>query len=173
MADKNMSDEEKTNEGALSDTENVSGGNGAGADDKQFLLQQLYIKDLSFEAPNTPDVFNEQKLDTDTQMNIKSSHRQVGDENYEVALHLSIHAKNGEQSVFLVELEQAGIFLVKGYSEDDTKGLLATYCPATLFPYAREAISSVVGRGGFPPLMLQPINFDALYAQAAESKQTA
>ena len=167
-----MSDDDKTSKGASSGAENVSGGNGAGVDDKQFLLQQLYVKDLSYEAPNTPDVFNEQKLDTDTQMNIKSSHRQVGDENYEVVLHLSIHAKNGEQSVFLVELEQAGIFLVKGYPEEDAKSLLATYCPATLFPYAREAISSAVGRGGFPPLMLQPINFDALYAQAAESEQT-
>jgi len=168
-----MSDEEKTNEGTLSNTETVSSGNGTGTDGKQFLLQQLYVKDLSYEAPNTPDVFNEQKLDTDTQMNIKSSHRQLADETYEVVLHLSIHAKNGEQSVFLVELEQAGIFLVKGYAQDDAKGLLATYCPATLFPYAREAISSAVGRGGFPPLMLQPINFDALYAQAAESEQTA
>lgn len=168
-----MSDDDKTSKGAIREAEKTSGGNGTGADDKQFLLQQIYIKDLSYEAPNTPDVFNDQKLDTDTQMNIKSSHRQLADETYEVVLHLSIHAKNGEQSVFLVELEQAGIFLVKGYPQDDTKGLLATYCPATLFPYAREAISSAVGRGGFPPLMLQPINFDALYAQAAESEQTA
>ncbi len=167
-----MSKKTKASKGTISEAKKASGGNGAGADERQFLLQQLYIKDLSYEAPNTPDVFNDQKLDTDTQMNIKSSHRQLVDETYEVVLHLSIHAKNGEQSVFLVELEQAGIFLIKGYPEEDTKGLLATYCPATLFPYAREGISSAVGRGGFPPLMLQPINFDALYAQAAESKQT-
>jgi len=168
-----MSDEEKTSNGTKSVEEKTFGGNGTGTDEKQFLLKQLYIKDLSYEAPNAPDVFNEQKVDTDTQMNIKSSHRQLASETYEVVLHLSIHAKNAEQSVFLVELEQAGVFVIKGYTESDIKGLLATYCPATLFPYAREAISSAVGRGGFPPLMLQPINFDVLYAQTAETKQTA
>ena len=167
-----MSDEKKSSKATKSVEGKTLGGYGTGTDEKQFLLQQLYIKDLSYEAPNVPDVFNEQKVDTDTQMNIKSSHRQLGSETYEVVLHLSIHAKNAEQSVFLVELEQAGIFLIKGYAESDTKGLLATYCPAALFPYAREAISSAVGRGGFPPLMLQPINFDVLYAQAAETKQT-
>lgn len=168
-----MSDEEKTSKDTKSVEEKMLGGNGTGTDEKQFLLQQLYIKDLSYEAPNTPDVFNKQKVDTDTEMNIKTSHRQLASETYEVVLHVSIHAKNGELSVFLLELEQAGVFLVKGYSESDAKGLLATYCPATLFPYARETISSAVGRGGFPPLMLQPINFDVLYAQAAETKQLA
>lgn len=168
-----MSDEEKTSNGTKGVEEKTFGGNGTEKDEKQFLLKQLYIKDLSYEAPNAPDVFNEQKVDTDTQMNIKSSHRQLASETYEVVLHLSIHAKNAEQSVFLVELEQAGVFAIKGYTESDTKGLLATYCPATLFPYAREAISSAVGRGGFPPLMLQPINFDVLYAQTPDTKQTA
>ncbi|SVB76509.1 uncharacterized protein METZ01_LOCUS229363 [marine metagenome] len=168
-----MSDEKKASKATKSVEGKTLGGNGTGTDEKQFLLQQLYIKDLSYEAPNVPDVFNEQKVDTDTQMNIKSSHRQLASETYEVVLHLSIHAKNAEQSVFLVELEQAGVFVIKGYTESDIKGLLATYCPATLFPYAREAISSAVGRGGFPPLMLQPINFDVLYAQTAETKQTA
>ena len=95
-----MSDEEKTSNGTKSVEEKTFGGNGTGTDEKQFLLKQLYIKDLSYEAPNAPDVFNEQKVDTDTQMNIKSSHRQLASETYEVVLHLSIHAKNAEQSVF-------------------------------------------------------------------------
>lgn len=152
----------------MSEEQNLIGGNGAEIGDKQFLLQQLYLKDMSFEAPNSPDVFNADRTDADTQLNIKSSHRQVADDAYEVVLNLSVHAKNGEQTVFLIELEQGGMFQIKGYSPDETRTLLGTYCAATLFPYAREAISSVVGKGGFPPLMLQPINFDAIYAQAAQ-----
>ena len=96
-----MSDEQN-----LSEEQNVTGGNGAETSDKQFLLQQLYLKDMSFEAPNSPDVFNTDRTDADTQLNIKSSHRQVDDGAYEVVLNLSVHAKNGEQTVFLIELEQ-------------------------------------------------------------------
>ncbi len=152
----------------MSEEQDLTEGNGAETADKQFLLQQLYLKDMSFEAPNSPDVFNADRTDADTQLNIKSSHRQVASDAYEVVLHLSVHAKSGEQTVFLIELEQAGLFQINGYSPDETRALLGTHCSAALFPYARETISSMVGKGGFPPLMLQPINFEALYAQAAQ-----
>jgi preprotein translocase subunit SecB len=149
-------------------------GNGAsksnGSGNRTFLLQQLYVKDLSFEAPNTPQIFQESSIEPETELNIRNSHSAIGDNLYEVILHISVHAKKDEQTIFLAELDQAGLFLLNGYTPEQSNMLLGTQCPSTLFPYAREAISSLVGKGGFPPLILQPINFDALYAQAREQQ---
>jgi preprotein translocase subunit SecB len=151
-----------------------SNGNGAGAANRQLqlLLRQLYVKDLSFEAPNSPAVFGE-KFDPDVKLNLQTAHTQVAEDVYEVVLHLSAHATAGERSLFLVELDQAGLFQMSGYNADEMKLILGTHCPATLFPYAREAISSLVVRGGFPPLLLQPINFDALFAQTQRTRDSA
>ncbi len=135
---------------------------------KQFLLHQLYIKDLSFESPNSPEVFVNVGAEMETQMNIKNSHRELDKHQIEVVLHLSVHAKRGENTVFLIEIEQAGIFEMKGFHKEELGQIIGTHCPATLFPYAREAISSTATRGGFPPLILQPINFEALYAQSIQ-----
>jgi len=157
------------------DGKTQSNGNGSGksngSDNRAFLLQQLYVKDLSFEAPNTPQIFKESSIEPETELNIRNSHSLIGDNLYEVVLHISVHAKKDTQTIFLAEIDQAGLFLVRGYNPEQANMLLGTQCPATLFPYAREAISSLVGKGGFPPLMLQPINFDALYAQAREQQK--
>ncbi len=142
--------------------------NGAATGGKQFLLHQLYVKDLSFESPNSPEVFQQMDAEMDTQMNIKNSHRQLRENVFEVILHLSVHAKRGDTTVFLIEADQAGIFEMKGFHEEELAQIIGSHCPATLFPYIREAISSAATRGGFPPLVLQPINFDALYAQSVE-----
>lgn len=150
---------------------NGSSGKSNGSDNRAFLLQQLYVKDLSFEAPNTPQIFQESSIEPETELNIRNSHSAIGDNLYEVILHISVHAKKDTQTIFLTEIDQAGLFLVRGYNPEQANMLLGTQCPATLFPYAREAISSLVGKGGFPPLILQPINFDALYAQAREQQQ--
>ncbi|MGI9290489.1 MAG: protein-export chaperone SecB [Gammaproteobacteria bacterium] len=141
---------------------------------RAFLLQQLYIKDMSFEAPNTPQIFQESSVEPDTELNIRTSHKTIGEHQFEVILHVRVHAKRGEETIFLIELDQAGTFAIQGYTSEDTATLLGTQCPTTLFPYAREAISSLIGKGGFPPLILQPINFDALFAQAQQqaSQQT-
>jgi preprotein translocase subunit SecB len=155
---------------------NPTNGNGNGNDasnastERAFLLQQLYIKDLSFEAPNTPQIFKKTDIEPDTELNIRNSHSAMGDDLYEVVLHISVHAKKGDDTIFLTELDQAGIFLVKGYTPEEAAMLLGTQCPATLFPYARETISSQVGKGGFPPLILQPINFDMLYARVRDQQ---
>ena len=157
------------------DVKAQSNGNGSskteGGNNRAFLLQQLYVKDLSFEAPNTPQIFQESSIEPETELNIRNSHSGIGDNLYEVVLHISVHAKKESQTIFLAEIDQAGLFLVRGYNPDQTNLLLGTQCPATLFPYAREAVSSLVGKGGFPPLILQPINFDALYAQAREQQK--
>jgi len=147
-------------------------GNGSGSDNLVFLMQQLYVKDVSFEAPNTPQIFQESSIEPETELNIRNSHSPVGDNLYEVILHISVHAKKGDQTIFLAEIDQAGLFLIEGYAPEQAAILLGTQCPSTLFPYARESISSLVGKGGFPPLILQPINFDALYAQAREQQNT-
>ncbi|MDH3506363.1 MAG: protein-export chaperone SecB [Gammaproteobacteria bacterium] len=137
--------------------------------EKQLLLQKIYIKDLSFESPKTPDVFATNSA-PQTQLNIRSGSREVAPETQEVTLTLTVEAKSEDNTLFLIELVQAGIFLIKGYTNDEQQMLTGSYCPGSLYPFAREAIADIVTRGGFPQLLLQPINFDALYAQAMRER---
>lgn len=159
-------------------TENNSTGNsaaaGAGATDasqpqRQLVLQKIYIKDLSFESPNSPQVFAGQSGEPQIQFNLKSSSRQVGETAWEVLLTITVEAKGAEErTLFLVELQQAGIFNLQGYSEEEMRPLIGSYCPSVLYPYAREVVSEAISKGGFPQLLLQPINFDAVYMQAQQ-----
>jgi preprotein translocase subunit SecB len=165
-----MSADEAAGNGVKTNGNGSTNGNGTKAGNRVFLLQQLYVKDVSFESPNTPKIFQESRIEPDTELNIRNSHNAISDDQYEVILHIRIHAKREEETIFLTELDQAGVFAIQGYTPDQTAALLGTQCPTTLFPYAREAVSSLVGRGGFPPLILQPINFDALYARAREQQ---
>jgi len=136
---------------------------------RQLLLQKIYLKDLSFESPKAPDVFTS-NASAQTQLNIRSSNRDVGTNHVEVTLTLTIESKDKEETLFLVEIAQSGVFLVEGYSQEERAALLGSFCPGTLYPFAREAVSDIVTKGGFPQLLLQPINFDALYAQAVKSR---
>jgi len=137
---------------------------------KQLILQKIYIKDMSFESPKAPAVFNTQ-VAPQTQLNMRSSAREVGPDTQEVTLTLTVEAKDQDSTLFLVEIAQAGIFTLQGYNEQERAMLMGSYCPSTLYPYAREAISDIVVKGGFPQLLLQPINFDALYMQAMQQRQ--
>lgn len=155
-------------------SDNTTNGNGSTQQPEQaFLLQQLYVKDMSFESPNSPAIFREANVEPETELNIRNSHAAIEDGVFEVVLHISVHAKVGDKTIFLAELDQAGIFAIRGYTPEQTAMLLGTQCPTTLFPYARESVSTLVGKGGFPPLILQPINFEALYAQAQTKGQQA
>lgn len=136
---------------------------------KQLMLQKIYIKDLSFESPKSPDVFATDSA-PQTQLNIRSGAREVGTDTQEVTLTLTVEAKDEDKTLFLIELVQAGVFLIKGYSDEEQHMLTGSYCPGSLYPFAREAIADIVTRGGFPQLLLQPINFDALYAQAMRER---
>lgn len=139
---------------------------------KQLILQKIYVKDLSFESPKAPDVFRlETDEQTQTQLNMRSGHKDIGGDNFEVTLTMTAEAKLNEDTLFLVEITQAGVFLLQGYTAEERQTLIGSYCPATLYPYAREAISDLSTRGGFPPLLMQPINFDALYAQALRERE--
>ncbi|QUN05958.1 protein-export chaperone SecB [Shewanella yunxiaonensis] len=136
----------------------------------QFSIQRVYIKDVSFETPNSPAVFQKEwtpeiKLDLDTRS------AKLADDVYEVILSLTVTAQNGEEVGFLCEVQQAGIFGISGLTEPQLAHSLGAFCPNVLFPYAREAVSSLVSRGTFPQLNLAPVNFDALFAQYVQSRQ--
>ncbi len=139
------------------------------SDQQQFALQRIYVKDLSFEAPLGPEAFRQQwkpkvKLDLNTK-NAKAE-----DNIYEVVLTLTITAHQEDKTAFLIEVQQAGLFLCKGLEGDQLHQVLGSVCPNILFPYAREAVDNIVLKGSFPPLMIAPVNFDALYQQAMQQQ---
>jgi preprotein translocase subunit SecB len=135
---------------------------------KQLVLQKIYIKDLSYESPKAPEIFRTNAT-PQTQLNIRSSNVDLGSGNVEVTLTMTIESKDNNSTIFLIEIAQSGVFLIDGYTPQERAVLLGSFCPATLYPFAREAISDIVVKGGFPSLLLQPINFDALFAQASKS----
>ncbi len=143
---------------------------------EQFAIQRLYVKDLSFESPKVPEVFQER---WQPQMNVElhTETRQLAEGVNEVTLSLTVTVTNNDKTAFLAEVKQAGIFTLKGFEPAQIGHMLGSFCPNILFPYAREAITDLVSRGGFPPLYLNPVNFDALYAEhlrrAQEGEQPA
>src|SRR5262245_22325486 len=139
------------------------------APQKQLLLQKIYVKDLSFESPKAPMVFT-QNVSPQTQLNVRSSAQQVAPDTQEVTLTITVEAKDKDSTLFLAEVAQAGIFVIQGYTAEEMSILMGSFCPNTLYPFAREAISELVSKGGFPPLLLQPLNFDAIYAQAVQER---
>lgn len=138
---------------------------------QQFALQRIYTKDLSFESPTTPAVFKKQwQPQVNVDLGTKSD--KIDDQgNYEVVLSITITAKVEEETAFLAEVQQAGIFFVTGIEGEDLRRVLGTAAPNILFPYARECIDTLCVKGGFPAVMLAPINFDALYQQALAKAQ--
>jgi preprotein translocase subunit SecB len=140
------------------------------APQKQLLLQKIYVKDLSFESPKAPMVFT-QNVSPQTQLNVRSSAQQVAPDTQEVTLTITVEAKDKDSTLFLAEVAQSGIFVIQGYTAEEQQILIGSFCPNTLYPFAREAISDLVTKGGFPQLLLQPLNFDAIFAQALQERQ--
>jgi len=136
----------------------------------QLSIQKIYVKDFSFESPNAPAIFTEQ-LNPAVDIHFGNATKELSDNNHEVVLTVTVTVKENDRSVYLVEVQQAGIFTLSGFPEDHLAPILATACPNILFPYAREAISDVVTKGGFPQLLLSPVNFDMLYAQELQRRQ--
>jgi len=137
--------------------------------DAQFLIQRVYMKDMSFEAPNTPAIF-QKKWEPELSLDLNTSHTKLENDVYEVILHVTATVKNDNEVAFLAEVKQSGIFTIKGAPEDQLDHLLGSFCPSILYPYAREAITSEVVRGSFPQLVLAPVNFDALYTQQKQTE---
>jgi preprotein translocase subunit SecB len=130
-----------------------------------FSIQKIYVKDVSFESPATPKSFSFDKWEPKIELNFNNANTSIDDNLYEAVLTVTATVKQKEKTAFLVEVQQAGIFAVVGFNENDRKYLLGSQCMNILFPYAREAISDLTTRGGFPPLLLSPVNFDAIYQQ--------
>ncbi|MBE2259929.1 MAG: protein-export chaperone SecB [Candidatus Accumulibacter sp.] len=137
-----------------------------------FAIEKIYIKDLSVEVPNAPQIF----LDRDTPnvgIQLQTKAQGIGDGIFEVTLTATVTSKIEEKTVFLVEVGQAGIFRVQNVPDENMDPLLSIACPNILYPYAREVISDTVTRAGFAPVMLQPVNFEALYMSRLQQQQEA
>jgi len=130
----------------------------------QFAILRIYLKDVSFETPNSPAVFT-QEFKPEINLQLQTSVTELEDGLHEVVLNLTVTSKQDEKTGFLVEIQQAGIFRVSGFDNAQKGHMLGAYCPNTLYPFAREAVTDLVAKGGFPQLVLAPINFDALFAQ--------
>ena len=138
----------------------------------QVSLQSVYLKDCSYESPNGPRLPNNQGWEPKFQLNMNTSAMELAEDVREVLLTVTLEARQGETTMYLVEVKQAGVFAIAGAaSADDMKRLIGSFCPSVLFPYAREVVSDLIIKGGFPNFLLPLVNFDALLAQAAEAPQ--
>jgi preprotein translocase subunit SecB len=137
----------------------------------QVSLQSVYLKDCSYESPNGPRLPTNQAWEPKFQLNMNTSADELSPETREVLLTVTVEAKQGDVTLYLVEVKQAGVFSITGASAEDLKRLIGSFCPSVLFPYAREVISDLIVKGGFPNFLLPLVNFDALFAQAQQSPQ--
>ena len=134
-----------------------------------LTLQSVYLKDCSYEAPNGPRV--EGNWNPQINLDLQTGTTAVTPDMREVVLTVTVSAKHNDVTLFLVEVKQAGLFLMRNLSEADAKRAVSSICPGVLFPYARASVSNLVSQGGFPQFLLPPVNFDALYAQSAAQGQ--
>ena len=144
-------------------------GNGAAPTGPSFTVEKLYIKDVSFEAPGTPQVFNESGQ-PQLQMNLNQSVQRLSDTAFEVVLGVTLTCTIGEKTAYLAEVQQAGVFGLVGFDETTLEIMLGTHCPNALYPYARQVISDLIQAGGFPPFLLQPLNFESLFAEGMRQR---
>ena len=141
----------------------------AEANGPQFSVEKIYVKDVSFEVPNAPQVFSE-PAQPQLQMNLNQRVQRVGEGVFEVVLGVTLTCTAAEKTAYLAEVQQAGIFGLAGFDEATLDGMLGTHCPNILYPYIRQTISDLIQAGGFPPFLLQPINFEALYAEGLRQR---
>ena len=136
----------------------------------QFALQRIYVKDISFESPNSPEVFaikEQPKVD----VKLDTSHRKLAESLYDVSVTITAQVTFGEKTAFLAEVEQGGAFLIQGLDEEKLEHALEAFSPNILFPYARETIDNLVVKGGFPPLLIAPVNFEAVYLERKQRQE--
>jgi preprotein translocase subunit SecB len=156
----------------MSDKNESSQEQATGNNEAHFSIEKIYLKDVSFESPAAPAVFTED-WSPEINMDLNSQGQVIDNNVYEVELSITVTAKNKDNTAFLVEIKQCGIFSISGMDEANLNGMLGSFCPNILFPYAREAISDLVTKGGFPQLLLAPVNFDAIYAQHLQNSEGA
>jgi preprotein translocase subunit SecB len=134
----------------------------------QVSLQSVYLKDSSYESPNGPRLPNNQNWEPKFQLNMNTTAEELSPDAREVLLTITVEAKQGDATLYLVEVKQAGVFAISGANGDELKRLVGSFCPSVLFPYAREVISGLIVKGGFPNFLLPLVNFDALFLQAQQ-----
>ena len=139
---------------------------------QNLAIQKIYTKDISFESPNSPFGFQDE-WQPEISVDLNTDGQTLENDNYEVVLKVTVTAKNNTKTAFLAEVHQAGVFHLTGFDEEQRNFILGSYCPGTLFPYAREVISSLVTNGGYPPVILAPVNFEALYHEHQQKNQPA
>jgi preprotein translocase subunit SecB len=137
---------------------------------QQLEILKIYLKDVSLETPHAPQIFNEQGA-PEINVQLSNNSSPVAENIYEVVLTLTVTAKVEEKTAYLVEVHQAGVFTIRGLSNEQLGPVLGAFCPNTLFPFARETVASLIGKSGFPPLLLNPVNFDVLYKQRLQQVQ--
>lgn len=147
-----------------------AGGAAEGQAQQEFVLQRVYLKDLSFESPGAPEVFRKEYR-PQVNVDLRTQSAAVEGDSYEITLTITITAKLEDETAFLIEVQQAGIFTIRGIADEELRRILGIYCPNVLFPYARETIDNIVTKGTFPALMLAQVNFEGLYAQALQQAQ--
>ena len=135
-----------------------------------FTIEKIYVKDVSFESPNSPTIFNE-NVQPDLQLNLNQKVQRLSETAFEVVLGVTLTCKAGDKTAYVAEVEQAGVFGLVGLQPQAIDVLLGTQCPNILFPYVRQIVGELIQAGGFPPFLLQPINFDALYAETLRQRQ--
>jgi preprotein translocase subunit SecB len=135
-----------------------------------FSIEKIYVKDLSLEVPNAPHCFLEREQ-AQINLQMQTGGEAVGEGIFNVVLTLTVTAKVGEKTHFLVEAAQAGIFQIRNVPQEELEPIIAVACPNILFPYARETISDAITRAGFPPVLLAPVNFEAIYRQRLEEQE--
>jgi preprotein translocase subunit SecB len=138
---------------------------------QQFTIKKIYLKDASFESPNSPLSFMDKDWQPQINVQLNASNRALGETDYEVMIDVTVTAKQNDKTAFLVEVKQAGVFGITGFPDDAVAGMLGAFCPETLFPFAREVVSDLIVKGGFPQLLLAPVNFNAMYQDALQKKQ--
>jgi len=139
--------------------------------EQTFHIAKIFLKDMSLEVPNAPQIFQAGEWAPDISVDLGTSGNQLENQAYEVVLTVTVTAKLGDQTAYLCEVHQGGIFQLDGFDEQTLNGVLGSYCPSILYPYAREAVSDLVAKAGFPQMLLGPVNFDALYAQRLQEAQ--
>lgn len=141
--------------------------------ERRLAILKVYVKDFSFESPQSPGVFRSDEWKPNINLNLRSTHGTLGDNLHEIILTVTVEAKekDSEKVLFLVELHQAGLFEIAGYEKEEMSALIGSFCPNILFPYARESVAGMIQKGGFPEFILQPINFDALYLKQVQASQ--
>ena len=137
----------------------------------RFNIEKIYVKDLSLEIPHAPQVFLDREA-PEIEVQVQSVGNNLDEGLFEVVLTVTVTAKLGEKTMFLVEAGQAGIFEVRNVPQEDIEPILSVACPNIIFPYVRETISDIVNRAGFPPILLSPVNFDAIYQQRLADQET-